>query len=148
MKRDDLLLKINDCEWPTTFSNPVKEGISDFEDSLDYFQQLSESSDISEIVENPPRFGYMAPALTFDGLLYLLPKLLLESIKDLDSELTTGLLNVICDFSNEFEGLLSYGKITDEQYKCIQMYLKFFLENNKESVLHDSVLSYFIDSNY
>ena len=143
LTKSNLEAVIKNCEWPSSCSKVVKTGVWDYEDAEIYFQHLESSTDVLYFVEHEDdsSFGYMAPTLSDEGLLYLLPRLMIGSIEDLDSGLTTGLLNVFCDHS-QTEGKFYFSDIlNDEQRYCVEMYLRYFLENHPDSHLYYSVLN-------
>ena len=70
----------------------------------------------------------MAPALTNEGLLYFLPKLMIWSLCDLESELTSGLIDAICynlHGDGEKNYFLNYKKITSKQRNTILGYFNY-----------------------
>ncbi len=129
--------QILNCKWPQYCPKAVKDGIWDYEDVVDYFQRLDDSPDILLFINCSERFGYMVPGLTKNGLLYFLPKLMVGSLEDLDSELTTGLLDVLYQRSQTEDAFCLDGMLTRDQISCLELYLRFYLANNPSSIRCD-----------
>ncbi len=140
--RSELEDVIKNCIWPSSYYKIVKDGTWD-KDVVYYFERLEAAPNISHFIEDKyeDRFGYMVPALSEEGLLYFLPKFLMASIQSLDSELTNGLLSVLCHHSQKEDAFFFNKILSKEQKLCLEKYLRYFVEHNPDSHMNTNALN-------